>query len=132
MTDALHDGAEPPPSPRIVADAAALAARAADPDERGAVWRLAEPNRHLDANVIAVPPDRSVDAHVGPDEDVLWLVIAGEGTLATAEGELALSTGAIVWLPRRTARAVRAGAAGLRYLTVHRRKPGLHIGDAPR
>lgn len=117
--------------PRILVHTGELTASAGDPDERGAVWRLAEPTRHLDANVIALPPGGSIDAHLGPDEDVLWHVLAGSGTLSTGDGEVELEPGAIVWLPRRTMRAVTAGDDGLRYFSVHRRKSGLQIGRRP-
>jgi len=33
----------------------------------------------------------------------------------------------LVWLPRRSRRAIEAGAQGLSYLTVHRKRPGLSI-----
>jgi quercetin dioxygenase-like cupin family protein len=117
--------------PRILADTGVLGGRAAVPDERGAVWRLAEPTRHLDANVIAVPPGASIDLHIGPQEDVLWHVVAGGGTLTTDAGDLTLSPGAVVWLPRGSRRAVVASDEGLRYLSVHRRKSGLQIGARP-
>lgn len=134
QTDAAvtpDDGNRPGASvPRVLADTSALAARATT-DERGAVWRLTEPTRHLDANVIAVPPHGSIDAHAGPDEDVLWHVVAGSGSLLTGEREVPLSPGAIVWLPRGSMRAVAAGDDGLRYLSVHRRKSGLQIGSRP-
>lgn len=138
MTDATSEPAAaapapaaPPPGaarPRILADAHALADAVGDPQERGAVWRLAEAERHLDANVIALPPGERIDAHVGPDEDVLLHVIAGAGTLRSGDDELTLGAGAIVWLPRRSHREVTAGPDGLRYLSVHRRKPGLQVG----
>jgi quercetin dioxygenase-like cupin family protein len=114
--------------PRIVADSAALAAAVGDPDERGAVWRLEADERHLDANVIALPPGERIEEHAGGAEDVLLHVIAGSGTLRSADEELALATGAVVWLPRRSRREITAGAEGLRYLSVHRRKPGLQVG----
>ena len=117
--------------PRILADTGALAAAVGDGGAQGAVWRLAEPTRHLDANVIAVPPRASIDPHVGPAEDVLWHVVAGSGTLVTDAGEVPLSPGAVVWLPRGSRRAVTAGAEGLRYLSVHRRKDGMQIGRRP-
>ncbi len=118
-------------APRILASTGDLGA-AADPEARGAIWRLEEAERHLDANVIALPPGERIEAHAGPDEDVLWHVVAGSGTLATDDGELELLLpGAIVWLPRRSTRAVTPGPEGLRYLSVHRRKPGLGIGRAP-
>lgn len=115
--------------PRILADTGALGEGAGD--ARGAVWRLAEEERHLDANVIALPPGEAIDAHIGPDEDVLWHVLAGDGALSTDDGSLELRPGAIVWLPRRSRRSVTAGPDGLRYLSVHRRKGGLQIGGAP-
>ncbi|WP_405218553.1 cupin domain-containing protein [Agrococcus sp. Ld7] len=124
-------GASAGGGPRILADTSALAAGVADPEQRGAVWRLAEPTRHLDANVVAVPPHASIDPHVGPDEDVLWHVVAGGGMLATDDGDVELAPGAVVWLPRRSHRSVTAGPEGLRYLSVHRRKSGLQIGPRP-
>lgn len=114
--------------PRILADSGVLAAAVGEPDERGAVWRLDEAERHLDANVIALPPGERIDEHVGPDEDVLLHVIAGAGTLRSGDVELALAPGAVVWLPRRARREITAAAEGLRYLSVHRRKPGLQVG----
>lgn len=117
-------------APRILASTADLGAAAA-PGSRGAIWRLEEQERHLDANVIALPPGERIDAHASPEEDVLWHVLAGSGTLATDGAELELLPGAIVWLPRRSMRAVTPGPDGLRYLSVHRRKPGLQIGRAP-
>ena len=134
MTDAVHGRADDGAMaalPRVLTDTGALAASAGAPDERGAVWRLTEPTRHLDANVIALPPGGTIDAHAGPDEDVLWHVLAGDGTLATDGGDVALTPGAIVWLPRRSRRAVAAGEHGLRYFSVHRRKSGLQIGSRP-
>lgn len=119
-----RSGAEP----RILADSGALASAVSESGERGAVWRLEEAERHLDANVIALPPGERIDAHVGPDEDVLLHVIAGSGALRSDATELVLSAGAIVWLPRRARREITAGADGLRYLSVHRRKPGLQVG----
>lgn len=123
-------------TPRILTDTSALASAGASgasgaSDASGAVWRLVEPVRHLDANVIALPAGDAIAAHDGPDEDVLWHVIAGSGTLSTADGEVALAPGAVVWLPRGSRRAVRAGSEGLRYLSVHRRKGGLRIGRGP-
>lgn len=130
MADAVgHEGALG--APRVVADGAALAARTGAADERGAVWRLAEPERHLDANVIALPPLGRIEPHDGPAEDVLWHVLAGGGTLETDGEPVDLRAGAIVWLPRGSRRAVTAGEEGLRYLSVHRRKGGLGIGARP-
>lgn len=112
-----------PDAPRVVADTAELAARVGDAGEIGAIWSIAEPERGLDANVIALPPGESIGSHRGPALDVLVHVIAGSGTLSTDDGDVPLSPGALVWLPRLTRRGFRAGDGGLRYLTVHQRKP---------
>lgn len=116
----------PTPAPGVVTDTVRLV-REATEAERGALWRLAEPARQLDSNVIRLPPDAGVDAHVEPDLDVLVCVVGGSGGLETAEGRQDLGPGAVVWLPHGSRRALAAGPEGLVYLTVHRRRPGLTV-----
>lgn len=113
------------PLPRVLCDTAALAAL--DDASAGALWRLAEPGRQLDANVVRVPPGRRVDTHREPDLDVLLLVLAGHGTLTAPGGPHPLSAGALTWLPHGSTRSLAAGPEGLTYLTVHRRRPGMRI-----
>ncbi|MFE9450849.1 cupin domain-containing protein [Streptomyces sp. NPDC006739] len=123
------------PRPRILCDTGSLSG--AGDDATGAVWRLAEPGRQLDANVVRIAPGRRVDTHTEPDLDVLLLVVAGEGTLVCLDGSEPLGPGTTAWLPHGSTRALVAGAAGLSYLTVHRRRPGMRIqrlegaGQAP-
>lgn len=100
-------------------------------DGSGAVWRLTPAERSLDANIIRLPPGDEIARHHGPDLDVLIHVIDGSGTLETETGEIALTPGALVWLPPRSSRRFIAGADGLRYFSVHRRKPGLWISAKP-
>ncbi|MGB9997523.1 hypothetical protein ACPMJQ_23520 [Streptomyces pseudogriseolus] len=114
------------PLPRILCDTAALAAAVGD-DRAGALWRLAESGRQLDANVVRLPPGHRVDTHREPDLDVLLLVLAGHGTLTAPDGEHPLPIGALTWLPHGSTRSLSAGPAGLTYLTVHRRRPGMTI-----
>ncbi|MDQ0774749.1 quercetin dioxygenase-like cupin family protein [Streptomyces aurantiacus] len=97
----------------------------------GALWKLAESGRQLDANLVHLPAGRSVDAHAEPDLDVLLLVIAGDGTLVTPDGPEALTQGRLVWLPRGSTRGLTAHGEGLSYLTVHPRRPGLQIRSRP-
>ncbi|MGY0065487.1 hypothetical protein ACWZEH_01305 [Streptomyces sp. QTS137] len=113
------------PLPRMLCDTAALAALEDAP--AGALWRLAEPGRQLDANVVHIPPGRQVDTHREPDLDVLLLVLAGEGSLTAPDGTQPLRAGTLAWLPHGSTRALAAGARGLTYLTVHRRRPGMRI-----
>ncbi|WP_417509483.1 cupin domain-containing protein [Microbacterium sp.] len=110
------------PTPRIVGDAFAASAAAA-----GSAWRLEPSERGLDANVIVLPAGDEIQAHIGPELDVLIVVLDGSGTLETAVDPLPLSPGTMVWLPARSQRRFVAGDDGLRYFSVHQRKPGLSI-----
>lgn len=120
------------PLPRLLAQVGDLTARGAAPTAPGgALWRLAESGRQLDANVVHLPPGHRVDTHVEPHLDVLLLVLDGDGTLETADGSRQLTEGALLWLPHGSRRALTAGHRGLTHLTVHRRRPGLQIGSRP-
>jgi quercetin dioxygenase-like cupin family protein len=97
----------------------------------GARWRLAEPDRQLDANLIHLPAGQRVDTHTEPDLDVLLIVVAGSGTVGTPNGEQTLADGNVVWLPHGSTRNITAGNDALSYLTIHRRRPGLQIRERP-
>lgn len=105
---------------------------AQQPDEprRGAVWSIAEPERELDSNLIRLPPGDEIPAHVGAEVDTLVHVVHGDGVLTTEDGEEPLRAGDVALLPRRTVRGFRAGADGLGYLTVHRRRQSLRVRGA--
>jgi quercetin dioxygenase-like cupin family protein len=112
--------------PSLLADLDWCLAQAAD-NQRGALWRLAESGRQLDANLVRLPPDTTVEAHTERDVDVLLLPIAGHGTLHSGDESIALATHTLTWLPRGSRRSITAGAGGLAYLTVHRARTGLRI-----
>lgn len=131
MTDPEElPGAAGTPLPRILGNTGSLAA--AEPEATGALWRLAEPGRQLDANLVRVPPRGSIDAHAEPDLDVLLLVVSGDGTLGSAAGPHRVEPGSLVWLPHGSVRSVTAGEGGLAYVTVHRRRPGMRIQGTSR
>jgi uncharacterized protein (DUF2249 family)/quercetin dioxygenase-like cupin family protein len=118
------------PLPRVLADTSVLTGPDESPDASGAVWKLQLRERDLDANVVAIPAGGAIDAHAGPELDVLLHVLAGAGRLTTEQGEVELRPGALVWLPRRSRRQFTAGPAGLRYLSVHQRRQALVLGTA--
>jgi quercetin dioxygenase-like cupin family protein len=120
---ASRSAAEPTPS--LLCDVHALAG--ADPARAGAMWKLTESGRQLDANLVRLPAHQCVETHAEPDLDVLLLVVAGHGTLGTSERTEPLVAGALFWLPHGSTRRLTAGADGLSYLTVHRRRPGMQI-----
>ncbi|MVO85200.1 hypothetical protein GPA10_10655 [Streptomyces sp. p1417] len=99
-------------------------------ERTGALWKLAEERRQLDANLLRLPPEGGVAEHVEDSLDVLLVVVAGDGFLDGDDQELALTSGAVAWLPRGSRRGLRAGPQGLVYLTVHGRRPGMSITGA--
>ncbi|WP_407706329.1 hypothetical protein [Streptomyces scopuliridis] len=126
------DADEPPlaeriaePTPSVLCDVRELTALL--PAPAGALWKLAEGGRQLDANLVHLPPHQGVEAHAETELDVLLLVVAGTGVLGTAEGTEPLAGGTLIWLPRGSVRGITAHAEGLSYLTVHRRRPGIQI-----
>jgi quercetin dioxygenase-like cupin family protein len=111
------------PEPRLLADLDWVLAQSA-PTASGALWRLAETDRQLDANLIRLRPEQTVELHQEPDVDVLLLPLAGGGVLRTDSDAIALVPHALVWLPHGSRRSLEAGSEGLAYLTVHRKLPG--------
>jgi quercetin dioxygenase-like cupin family protein len=117
-------------TPRVVHDMQlVLADHTALPP--GVSWRLAEPGRQLDANVVNLAAGNTIETHAEPDHDVLVVVIAGTGCIETDNANLSLTAGELLWLPRGSTRKLSAGARGLAYLTAHRRRPGLQIKSGP-
>ena len=83
--------------------------------------------RQLDANVIHLPAGQVVETHAEPDLDVLLMVVAGHGTMDTAERTEQLTVGNLMWMPHGSSRRITASDEGLCYFTVHRRRPGMQI-----
>lgn len=119
------------PLPRVLANTADVTTATDQPDVTGAVWRLQARQRDLDSNVIELPPGGRIDAHTGPELDVLVHVVAGSGQLATELDTVDLRPGDLLWLPRRSRREFLAGPDGLRYLTVHQRRQALVLQTRP-
>lgn len=117
-------------TPRVVHDMQhALADHTSLPP--GVSWRLTEPVRQLDANVLNLAAGHTIETHAEPDLDVLVVIIAGTGCIETDNAKLPLTAGELLWLPRGSTRKLSAGARGLAYLTVHQRRPGLQIKSGP-
>ena len=92
----------------------------------GAIWSL----RHggdLDANVVWLRPDDTIDEHVNDDVDVLVVVWGGDGRLTSDGSSVPLRPGVVVHIERGARRSVVAGSDGVTYLSVHRRRDGPSI-----
>jgi len=116
--------------PRVVADTSELFDSMAS-HTAGSVWQLEPGARDLDANIIVLQPNGEIATHVGPELDVLILVLEGSGELETELDTIQLQQGAVLWLPKKAKRRFIAGPDGLKYFTVHQRKPTLNISSPP-
>ncbi|MFZ1410620.1 MAG: hypothetical protein WAS07_04125 [Micropruina sp.] len=119
------DAAHSPVLPQLLCDIDKTIA--ADRDAQGALWRITALPRQLDSNVIRLGPGAVVDAHDGPDIDVLMLVLDGTGHLLSGETKVPMWQHRLFWLPRLSRREIRAGEDGLVYLTVHHKREALQV-----
>lgn len=81
----------------------------------------------LNATLLAWPAGHEVAEHVNEERDVLFMVLAGSGAVEIDRVAHSVAAGTVVLAPRGSRRRLRAGAEGLRYLTVHRRRGGLQL-----
>ena len=96
------------------------------PGERGPLWGTA--TEDLNATLLEWPPGGGQPERSNPHRDLLFVVVAGGGTATVAGESHALAPGRALLVEKGTPFAVEAGPAGLRYLSVHLRRPGLEIG----
>ena len=85
----------------------------------------------LNATLLAWPPGGGTDEHVNDERDVLVVVLAGSATV-TLDGEPhGVGAGRALVVEKGRRRRIDAGPAGVRYLSVHRRRGGLQITTRP-
>jgi mannose-6-phosphate isomerase-like protein (cupin superfamily) len=91
----------------------------------GPLWGMA--SHDLNATLLAWPADEAVAEHVNAELDVLMVVLEGTATVTIDAAAHDLRAPAAILVPRGTRRAIRAGADGVRYLSIHRRRGPLQI-----
>lgn len=96
----------------------------------GAVWSLAH-GGDLDANLVRLDADAVVGSHVNDEVDVLMVVQAGGGQMIIEGVANQVGPDHLLLVPRGTSREVTAGADGITYLSVHRRRSPMGIGKRP-
>lgn len=100
-------------------------------DGTGPVWGMA--SRDLNATLLAWPAGHEVAEHTNADLDVFLIVLEGDGLAAVDEAQHALSPGDALLIEKGRSRAIRAGAEGIRYLSIHSRRRPLQVEPlAPR
>ena len=100
----------------------------ATPMRGGPVWGEASDDLNatlLDWSAGAGPPE-----HVNDERDVLVFVVDGSAKLDIDGEDRLLISGEAVIVPKGTRRRITAGRGGVRYLSVHLRRPPLQIRPA--
>jgi quercetin dioxygenase-like cupin family protein len=105
-------------------------ATAATQERNGPIWGTA--SEDLNATLLSWRPGAGPQEHVNSGRDVLVVVLAGSATLSTDDDEHELTVGEVAIIAKGRRRKISAGRNGVRYLSVHRRRPPLLIAPAPR
>lgn len=93
---------------------------------RGPLVGLATEDLNLTA--LSWPPSHAVAEHVNAERDVAYVVVAGSAELVVDGAAAVLEAPAALVVPKGARRALVAGPAGVRYVTVHRVRGGLSLG----
>jgi quercetin dioxygenase-like cupin family protein len=91
----------------------------------GLLWGMASSD--LNATLLAWPPGHELVEDANSELDVLLIVLEGGGVATVDEQEHALVPGSALLVQKGSSRAIRAGAEGVRYISVHRRRAPLQI-----
>ncbi len=99
----------------------------------GTAWTLAG-SEDLNANLVRFQVGRGVGEHVNEDFDVIMVGVAGCGSVTVGEEEHGLRAGLMVFVPKGARRSVRSASDDFAYLSVHRRRGPMKLGerDEPR
>jgi mannose-6-phosphate isomerase-like protein (cupin superfamily) len=92
---------------------------------RGPVWGLA--SEELNATLLSWGAGEGVCEHVNAERDVLVVVLEGSGLVTIDGHQQMLGVHDALLIRKHTRQEIRAGAEGLRYLSVHRRREPLQI-----
>ncbi|MGD9997836.1 MAG: cupin domain-containing protein [Ilumatobacteraceae bacterium] len=96
----------------------------------GVVWSLPH-GGDVDVNLVHLDPNGAIDAHVNHEVDVVISVIAGQGHLVIDGTAHPLRDLVLAFVPKGEPREIRAGVAGITYLSIHRRRAPLGISTRP-
>ena len=94
-------------------------------DGRGPVWGTATDD--LNATVLVWPAGEGPSEHVNTERDVVLVVLEGSATVTIEGVTHEVPSGAALVIDKGRARSIAAGPNGVRYLTVHRRRPPLQV-----
>jgi quercetin dioxygenase-like cupin family protein len=95
---------------------------------KGVVWTL-EGSGDLNANLVRFGAGGGVGEHVNHEVDVLIVGVSGSGLVSVDGEEHPVSDGVMVFVPKGVRRSTLATSEGFAYLSVHRRRGPLRIGN---
>lgn len=94
----------------------------------GVIWTLVTSD-DLNANLVRFGADGGVGEHVNDEVDILLIGMAGSGVVAVNRVEHRLYPGALVLVPKGAGRSTHSVSDDFSYLTVHRRRGPLRLGN---
>ena len=95
----------------------------------GPLWGMA--SRDLNATLLAWPPGHEMAEYANTEVDVLLIVLGGDGEVVVDQRKHVLAPGHVLLVDKGSSRTIRAGADGLRYLSVHKRRGPLTVAPRP-
>ena len=95
---------------------------------RAVLWGIA--SEDLNVNLVSWPSGGGVDEHTNTARDVLVIVTSGQLAITIDDHRHALASQECIIIPKGSKRVLRAGNDGVRYLTVHWRRPPMTV-DPP-
>ncbi|HSK15862.1 MAG TPA: hemerythrin domain-containing protein [Gaiellaceae bacterium] len=116
------------PPRRLMPEGDGPVVRLAAGEGPGPVWGTA--SEDLNATLLAWPPGGGTPEHVNVERDILFVVLAGSGTLELDGEPHALAQAHAAVVPKGRRFRIEAGPSGLRYLSVHLRRPYLQVAHA--
>jgi quercetin dioxygenase-like cupin family protein len=100
----------------------------ATPTSGGPVW--GDASEDLNATLLEWSAGAGPPEHVNDVRDVLVSVVDGSARVEIDGDGQDLETGDVLIVPKGTRRSITAGRGGVRYLSVHLRRPPLQISSA--
>ncbi len=97
---------------------------------RAVLWGLETPD--LDVNLVTWPAGDGVAEHVNDQVDVLLVVVDGGLCIRLDGNDVPVAAGQAIVVSKGVARSITAGAAGVTYLSAHRRRAPLSVGSPTR
>ena len=83
----------------------------------------------LNVTMLSWYPGSATPEHMNEERDVLVVCLAGSGTILLDGAPQTIAEGQALIIEKGCPRQIEAGPCGLRYLSVHLRRPGLQIAS---